>query len=181
MATTLTLGPADGTLTVRTERIGAAAKAGHDLLIEVDSWEATLELPGDNGSGELTLTADAGSLRVVQGTGGIQKLDDDDKAGIKQTLDEEILMASEVRFRSSSVEPSPDGGGIAVQGELELLGTEHPLAFDLALDGDRLTGSAVVKQSDWGIKPYTALFGALKVADEVVVGIDVTLKGEANG
>ena len=27
--------------------------------------------------------------------------------------------------------------------------------------------SAIVKQSDWGIKPYSALFGALKVADEV--------------
>ena len=30
----------------------------------------------------------------------------------------------------------------------------------------------MVKQTDWGIKPYSALFGALKVADEVEVAID---------
>ena len=33
-------------------------------------------------------------------------------------------------------------------------------------------GSATVKQSDWGIKPYSALFGALKVNDEVKVVVD---------
>jgi hypothetical protein len=39
---------------------------------------------------------------------------------------------------------------------------------------------ARVKQSEWGIKPYTALFGALKVADEVEVTIDGQL-GSATG
>ena len=37
---------------------------------------------------------------------------------------------------------------------------------------DALTGSATVKQSDWGMKPYSALFGALKVADEVEVAFE---------
>jgi hypothetical protein len=32
-----------------------------------------------------------------------------------------------------------------------------------------------VRQSDWGIKPYSALFGALKVRDEVEVSLDGTL------
>jgi hypothetical protein len=38
-----------------------------------------------------------------------------------------------------------------------------------------VTGTAVVKQTDFGIKPYTALFGALKVADDVRVEIDAAL------
>ena len=33
----------------------------------------------------------------------------------------------------------------------------------------------MVKQTEWGMKPYTALFGALKVADEVRVEIDARL------
>ena len=41
-------------------------------------------------------------------------------------------------------------------------------------DGD-LSAVAVVKQTDWGMKPYSALFGALKVADEVVVWIKAAL------
>jgi polyisoprenoid-binding protein YceI len=41
----------------------------------------------------------------------------------------------------------------------------------VAEDG-RFSGEATIKQSDWGMKPYSALFGTLKVADEVRVAID---------
>ena len=36
---THTLGPQDGTLTVLTGKGGAAAKAGHNLTIEVTRWQ----------------------------------------------------------------------------------------------------------------------------------------------
>lgn len=160
-----TFGPANATLTVRTKRTGAASKAGHDLLIEVTSWEATL----DPDEGRVTLTADPRSLRVLEGTGGIQSLDDDDRAGIEQTIDEEVLKGAPIEFRSTSVE------GSRVEGELELAGETRPIGFELAAGDDgRLTATAVVKQSDWGMKPYTALFGTLKVADEVEVAVDTS-------
>src|ERR1700677_1011842 len=44
---TRTLGPSDARLTVNTGKTGAASKAGHNLLIEVSSWSATLVL-GEN-------------------------------------------------------------------------------------------------------------------------------------
>ena len=34
------------------------------------------------------------------------------------------------------------------------------------------SATAVVKQSAWGMKPYSALFGALKVADDVEVVLE---------
>ena len=43
------LGPADGTLLVKTYRDGMAKLAGHDLVIEVTGWEATLEFPAEAG------------------------------------------------------------------------------------------------------------------------------------
>ena len=64
-AGTYKLGPRNATLRVKTGRSGAAAKAGHNLEIEVGSWEATLEV-GDSSS--LELTADATSLSVVRGS-----------------------------------------------------------------------------------------------------------------
>jgi hypothetical protein len=159
-----TFGPENATLTVRTTRTGAASKAGHDLLFEVTSWSATLDQDADPA---LTLTADSGSLRVLEATGGIQALGDDDKAGIEQTIKEEVLMGTPIEFRSSAVE------GRRLEGELELAGQRHPISFELAGDEDgRLTGSATVKQSDWGMKPYSALFGTLKVADEVEVAFE---------
>jgi polyisoprenoid-binding protein YceI len=43
-------------------------------------------------------------------------------------------------------------------------------------DNGKLTGSTVLKQSDWGIKQYSILFGTIKVADEVKVTIAADLK-----
>jgi YceI-like domain len=167
---TFTLGPDDGTLSVRTGRTGTVAKAGHDLLIEVRAWSATLDLDAPR----LTLDADATSLHVVEGTGGIKALDDDDLASIRRTIDDRVLERRDIAFRSTEVQRTD--GGLAVRGDLTLAGTTRPIAFDLALEGDRLTGSAVVTQSAWGIKPYSALFGALKVADDVRVEIDAHLR-----
>jgi polyisoprenoid-binding protein YceI len=160
-------GPANARLTIRTGRKGAASKAGHDLLIEVGSWQATLD---PEAQPALTLTADSRSFRVLEGTGGVKSLDDDDKANIAQTIDDEVLKGRAIEFRSTQVERRPDG--LSVTGELTLGDRSSPVAFELALDNGRLTGGATVKQTDFGIKPYTALFGALKVADEVRIGID---------
>lgn len=174
-AGTYTLNSDHGTLSVRTRRGGAAAKAGHDLLIEVGSWEGTLQLGEDPAASSVRLTADAGSMRVLEGTGGMTKLGDDDKDGIKQTIDEDILKGCTITFESSAVRSSA-GGGLDVDGELKLLGRQAPVSFALTIDdGGHLTGRATVKQTDHGIKPYSALFGTLKVADEVAVAVDAQL------
>jgi polyisoprenoid-binding protein YceI len=169
-AGTYRLGPDDGTLSVRTGRSGAAAKAGHDLLIEVTAWEATLAV-GDEAHVELS--ADAESLRVVEGTGGIQSLGDDDKAEIQKTIVGDVLKGHPITFRSTAVEEG--GAALAVAGELTLAGSTRPLAFDVDLDGGRVRATVVVTQSEFGMKPYSALFGALKVADEVRVELDAAL------
>jgi polyisoprenoid-binding protein YceI len=173
---TYQLGPTNGTLSVRTGRRGAAAKAGHDLLMHVTVWQATLEVGADPAGTSLSLDADATSLRVREGTGGMQALDDDDRANIQQTIDDEVLFGKGIVFRSTAAEVAPDGSRISVRGDLTLVGNAHPIAFEIAIgDGGKLAGTAVVKQSDWGIKPYSALFGALKVADEVEVAFDASL------
>ena len=175
---TYRLGPDDGTLSVHTGRKGAAAKAGHDLLIHVTAWQATLQLGDDPAATSLELEADATSLRVQEGTGGVQSLGDDDKANIHSTIDDDVLKRQAIAFRSTQVTGAD--GRLGVQGELTLVGTTRPLAFDLAIGDDgKVTGAAVVKQTDWGMKPYSTLFGALKVADEVRVEIDAALPQSA--
>jgi superoxide dismutase, Fe-Mn family len=159
---------------VRTERTGAAAKAGHDLLIHVLSWEAALEV-GDATS--IALEVDPTSLSVREGTGGMQPLGYEDKANIEQTIDDEVLLRKSIEFRSTSVQSAD--GGLRVEGELTLVGATRPLTFDLAVGDDgKVSGRVVVTQSNWGMTPYTGLFGALKVADDVEVTIDATLPSE---
>jgi hypothetical protein len=158
------LGPDNARLIVRTGRGGAAAKAGHNLVLEVTRWSATLE---DDAA---ELTADARSLRVRSGSGGISPLGDDEKAGIAKTIDEEVLKGSAIAFRSSSV--TRNGDSVDISGELELARRRRPVTFTLQERDGGLAGSARIKQTDWGMKPYSALFGTLKVADEVEVAIE---------
>jgi YceI-like domain len=160
-------GPDNATLLVRTSRQGAAAKAGHDLVIEVTGWSATLEVGAGSAPTTLQLDADAGSLRVREGTGGVQKLGDDDKADIEKTIDEEVLLRKPIKFRSTAIDAGDDER-VIVTGDLTLVGRTEPTEFGLRVDPEGgIAGTAVIKQSDWGIKPYSGLFGALKVKDEV--------------
>ncbi len=50
------------------------------------------------------------------------------------------------------------------------MGRTEPISFDLAVgDAGELSARAVVSQPDWGMKPYSTLFGALKVHEDVEV------------
>jgi len=159
-------GPGNATLSVQTRRGGAAAKAGHDLLLHATAWEGTLTVGEDGEPAAAELAVDATSLRVQAGTGGMKALDEADKANIHQTIDDDVLERRDIAFRSTGV----DGG--RVEGELTLAGKTRPLALDLALSDDGgVSATATVKQSDWGMKPYSALFGTLKVLDEVEVSL----------
>ena len=168
-AGTYRFGPDNGTLAVNTGRTGAVAKAGHDLLLHVTGWEGTLEIGSDPAPSRLEVRADGGSLKVQQGTGGMQALDEDDKANIEQTIDDEVLRRDQITFRSTHVAPA--GDGLRVTGDLTLLGHTAPLSLDLAVNDGTFTAAGVIRQTDFGMKPYSALFGALKVADEVRVSL----------
>ncbi len=45
----------------------------------------------------------------------------------------------------------------------------------------RYRGSATIRQTDFGITPYSGFFGALKLQDEVTVEFEVTIEGLKNG
>jgi hypothetical protein len=176
MPGTRELGPENASLRVETKRGGAAAKAGHDLVIEVRSWRATLVIGDDPAGNSLVLSADSGSMEVIEGTGGIMALTDADRVEIKKTLEDEVLKPGEIEFKSTGFAAREDGGLLEVKGELSMNGKRHPLGFELSLGRDgEITGRATVKQSDWGIKPYSGLFGTLKVRDEIEVSAEVSM------
>ena len=95
----------------------------------------------------------------------MKALGDDDKANIHQTIDDEVLKRGDIAFRSTSI----DGG--RVQGDLTIGGKTRPIAFDLDAADGAVAATITVTQSDFGMKPYSALFGALKVHDDVVISL----------
>jgi polyisoprenoid-binding protein YceI len=168
------LGPGSASLQIRTYREGVAARAGHDLVIDVTRWEATVELAGEPAGSKVELTADPRSLEVAEGRGGLKPLTDRDRAEILRSTDEKVLRGRPIRFRSTAVRP--EGDGFLVEGDLTIAGSTRPITarLDAGEDG-RVTATIVVAQSDWGIKPYRGMMGALKVRDDVEVSIAARL------
>ncbi len=167
-----TIGSDRGTLQVRTYREGLAKMAGHDLVIDVGVWEAAAEVGDDGTLTAVQLVADPHSLQVREGLRGVKPLTDKDRAGIGMIIDEQILGGHPIAFRSTAVEPGY--GGLTVRGELELAGTKRPTSFELeaAADG-RVHGTLPLTQSEWGIRPYRGMMGALRVRDTIEVVLDV--------
>ena len=163
---THTIGPSNGSLKVKTGREGAAAKAGHDLVIGVNSWEATVE-GGDSPS--ITLTADPASMEVIEGSGGAKPLTDDDKEDIKKSITDKVLGSDQISFQSTEV---TDG---SAKGELSIAGSSSSVEVPLNISGDKISGSITLSQSEFGIKQFKALMGALKVPDEVTVEFEGSL------
>ena len=170
------LGPDNATLQVKTYREGMAARAGHDLVLDVTRWEATVTIAADPASSRIELSADSRSLEVLEGRRGIKPLTDRDRGEIRKNIDEQVLHGQPIEFRSSAVRLAGGDGPLTVEGELTMAGSTRPVTAQLDVGADgRVQGTIPLTQSEWGIKPYRGLMGALKVRDEVEIAIDARL------
>ena len=175
---TFTLGPGAGRIMLKTGRVGVAARAGHDLTIEVTNWSARVDIPDEEAGGVAAATVsadlDLGSLAVREGTGGVKPLTDGDRADIKKQVSG-ILGDGTATFTSSRVIRTGATNG-AIEGTVTLNGKDQPVRLQVSEPAPgRYRGSATIAQSAFGIKPYTGFFGALKLKDEVVVEFEVDL------
>jgi polyisoprenoid-binding protein YceI len=178
-----------GRITLRTFRDGLAAQAGHDLVIEVARWSGELVVSDDLTPASLTVTADLGSLVVRDGTGGLKPLTDRDKREIAVTA-RKVLSTDrfpQVTFSATSFEPTADTSDRSaadvlhdvagvVSGTLQLAGSSGPLRLQVRPAGSgRDRATTTIRQTDFGIKPYSGFLGALKVRDTVDVEAEVDL------
>jgi polyisoprenoid-binding protein YceI len=172
------LGPDNGRIVLTTGRNGLAARAGHDLTIEVTRWSAQVEVPGEGVPAAIvSAELDLGSLEVRTGSGGAKALSDKDRKDIKKTMSG-ILGGGTASFTSSRIVQAAGGGGI--EGTLTLNGKTGPLRLQISEPAaDQYRGTATVLQSAFGIKPYVGFFGALKIKDEVGIEVEVTLPDPA--
>jgi len=173
---TYNLGPQNGKLLVKTGREGMGGKMGHDLVIEVGRWSATANVAEDPSASSLTASAEVGSMDVVSGEGGVKPLSDGDKADIKKNIVDKILGNTKIDFKSTSI--SGGGSNATVQGDLTIAGKTAPAQFQLQdLGGGRIKATGTVVQTNFGVKPFKAFMGALKVKDAVDIEIEATVPG----
>ena len=170
---TFTLGPDSAALTLHTGRQGVAAKIGHDLVLGVGAWSATVVLDGDSLT-SVSLHAETSSLTVLEGHGGAKPLSEKDKAKIESEASA-TLKGATVDFGTTT----PTGLGGTLAGTVTLNGVTKP--FSLPFEVHVADGSAEVRangelvQSEFGIKPYSAMLGALKLRDMVEIRLQAVV------
>jgi polyisoprenoid-binding protein YceI len=167
---------------VFTYKEGLLSAVAHDLEIRVTRFE----LDVDEAAPSVTARFDAASLRVVtamhDGAPKEGALSDGDKQKIEHNLAEDVLHTREhpeIRFASTSVKP--DGEGYRIAGELTLHGKTRVIAFSAQPAGDRLVAEVRLHQPDFGVKPYSAMLGTLKVKPDVLVRCSVPKAGLRQG
>ncbi len=152
-------------------REGLLSAAGHDL--ELSARTATVQL--DLEAQRVTVEIAAGSLEVLHAVANGQPapslLSTSDRAEIQKNLSRSVLEVS--RFPTIRYEGRIDGDRLA--GRLELHGSIQPRDLAFTREGNRIQLEAELDQRDFGIRPFRALLGALKVQARVRVQVRVQL------
>ena len=115
-----------------------------------------------------TLSVDPRSIEIVEAVGGVKGLSDKDRRDIAKNIDEKVLQTSkypELKFQSTSVSGSEPTFKVA--GEMTITGTTRPVNVDLTVNGTQVTARTRISQKDFGIKPFSAMMGAIKLRDDV--------------
>jgi YceI-like protein len=155
-----------------TYKAGLLSGVAHDLKLRVERFEIVVDDQG------IHAQFDASSLRVVCARAGgkddFRALSERDRREIEATIARDVLDARRhpaIDFRSTTVATVVAPAGMQIDGTLSIRGRERPLSLLARRDGDRAVIETAIHQPDFGIRPYTAMLGALRVKPDVAVTV----------
>ena len=153
---------------------GLLARLAHDLKLQVERFSIEV----DETTRQIKATFDPSSIQVVcamvDGRDDPSTLSKGDKKKIYDNATKDVLRTRkypEVRFDSTNVVER--GEGFAIEGTLQMHGKSRNIQTSVRPDGDRWVTELELHQPDFGIKPFTAALGALKVKPDVLVRVSV--------
>jgi len=161
-----------GTVHIFTFKDGLLARLAHDLRLAADKWEVEVE------GSQITARfwprdfRPEGAMKKDRLEAGSISAADLDK--IRDNLRQEILHVDrwpEIVFEGKGEVAE---GRFVVSGELTMAGRKRAVSVPVTKRGERLAGEVTLKPSDWGIAPFKALAGAIKLKDEVRLAFDLT-------
>jgi len=161
--------PARSTMTVHVGKTGAFSAFGHDHEIGAPIDRGSINAAARRV--ELRLRAEAFRLRDPD-------VSDKDRGEIQSTmLGPQVLDVRrypEIVFQSTGID-SARPGSWKIQGDLTLHGQTRPVTVAVNEMEGHYVGSALVKQTDFGITPVRVAGGTVRVNDQVRIEFDVQL------
>lgn len=167
--------------TVRAFATGMLSAFGHNPTISIPNFE-----------GEILLNPEAveqSSLRLVIHSASLNDTDDiseKDRNEINRAMHQEVLESDsypDIAYECSSLTANKTGEGqywVTLNGKLALHGVTRaqPVSARVSLNADtlRAAGDFSVRQSDYDIKPVSAVGGTIKLKDELKLSFDITAR-----
>jgi len=184
-----TLAPKDSVVRIYAFRAGRAARLGHNHILSAPQFTGFFHLPTNgaaNGRFDLAfrldqLEIDNPAYRSALGAAFSTVISPEDIEGTRDhLLGANCLQADRFPFvRIQSLQISGEAPKFAAKVQVEIHGQKREMWIALDVEGlpDRLSvsGSFVLRQTDFGVQPYSLLGGLLSVQDEVV--LDFKLAG----
>lgn len=179
----VTFDPHASTVRIYVFRSGAAARLGHNHVLSAPQFAGLLYLP----AGEIAkarfdmefrldqLAIDRPEHRSALGSAFSSVLSADQIQGTREhMLGNNSMQADRYPLvRIHSLHISGESPKIAAQVRVEIHGqtrdTWVPLTVETLPDHLSVSGALVIKQTDYGIQPYSILGGLLAVKDEILV------------
>lgn len=166
------LDQSDGELLVRTGVAGPAAKMGHRLTIAMQTWHAEVHWDGDTPTA-VDLAVEVDSLQVQSGEGGVTPLTPPERVVARANALKALEQRRYPQIRFHAEDITATDGGYRLSGSLQIHGQTRDCVVELGVEdlGDEWSVSCEqqVRQTDFGVKPYSLAMGTLKVADVVTV------------
>jgi polyisoprenoid-binding protein YceI len=180
----ISLDPKASDVRILVFRGGRAGKAGHNHVLSAPQFTGYLHLPAGVADSDARfdlefrldqLEIDNASHRASLGSAFATAMLPDAIEGTRRNmLGERNMDAARFPFvRIRSLQISGEAPKFAANIEIEMHGQKRqmwvPLGVEDLPDQVTVAGAFVLRQTDFGIKPFTALGGLLAVVDEVVV------------
>jgi polyisoprenoid-binding protein YceI len=164
--------PARSTITVYVFKSGFFSAFAHDHQIAAPITEGTVD---ESAQPAVTLRIESRSLRVLD-----PKLSAEQRAEVQKTMEGpevlDVARHSEIRFQATAVEKAGNQGWV-LRGHLSLHGQTRPVTVTVKSENGRYSGVAVLKQTDFGVKPVSIAGGTVRVKDEVRIEFQIALEG----
>jgi polyisoprenoid-binding protein YceI len=175
------INPTVSRFTVQAFASGLLSAFGHNPKITIRDLKGEIQFdPAQIANSTMHLVVRADSLTVVD------NISDKDRRDIETDMREKVLETTkypEIVFDVASVSANQSEGsqtGVTLNGQLSLHGVTRPqkVPATLAVTGDMLRafGEFFLRQSDYNIKPVSAVAGGLKVKDEVKFTFDIVAR-----
>jgi polyisoprenoid-binding protein YceI len=156
---------ATGEIHVFTFTEGVLSRVAHDLRLSLERFRVTIDADA------LSATFETASLRVDgiirKGELDRHELDAAQRQEIEHTVQTRILDTRTYPLARFEARTARVGPVLELRGELELLGQRRGVTFSARAEGGDFVADVELVPSRWGIRPYAAMLGTIRLADRV--------------